>query len=66
MGYELNLEPVAWPLAAVAERLVGTVTYLFWHGPVLKDGETQGVSEAERFRLNLDGNRMKMTLEAAR
>ncbi len=32
MGYELHLEPVAWPLATVAERLVGTVTHLFWHG----------------------------------
>ncbi len=49
-----------------AERLVGTVTYLFWHGPVLKDGDTLGVSEAERFRFSLEGNRMKMTLEVAR
>ena len=65
MGYELDLEPVAWPLAAAAERLVGTVTYLFWHGPVLNDGDTLGVSEDERFRLNLGGNRMKMTLETA-
>ncbi|MFG5380263.1 DUF4261 domain-containing protein, partial [Yoonia sp. R2-816] len=65
MGYELDLEPVAWPLADVAERLVGTVTYLFWHGPVLNDGDTLGVSEAERFRLtsDVDRKRMEMTLE---
>ncbi len=67
MGYELDLEPVAWPLAAVAERLVGTVTYLFWHGPVLNDGDTLGVSEDERFRLALDEQKatMNITLESS-
>ncbi len=65
MGYELDLEPVAWPLADVAERLVGPVTCLFRHGPVLNDGDMLGVSEDEWFRLTLDGSRMNMTLEHA-
>lgn len=62
MGYELNLEPIAWPMPDVAERLVGTVIYLFMHGQVLNDGETLGVTKDERFRLRHDDRQAKMNL----
>ncbi|MFG5380676.1 hypothetical protein [Yoonia sp. R2-816] len=55
MGYELDLEPVASPLADVAERLVGTVTYLFWHGPVLNDVIRWGSARMSGFGLALKG-----------
>ena len=49
--YEIEMTPIPWPMQDVAGRLVGVVTYLFTEGPVLKDGETLGVSETERFRI---------------
>lgn len=66
-GYELDLTPVLWPMADVAQRLIGTVTYLFWHGPVLQDGETLGITETEQFRISHDpdNSRMKLQLETA-
>jgi len=56
---------LGWTLEDVALRLTGSVTYLFQAGPVLKDGETLGISETERFRLSEDKNAglMRMTLE---
>lgn len=63
-GYELELTPIEWPMALVAERLVGTVSYLFDAGPVLKDGDTLGVTESEKFQLSLETapSRLKMAL----
>lgn len=61
-GYELDLTPIPWPMADVAERLVGTVAYLFWHGSVLKDGETLGSSETERFSIRFFRGRLMMAL----
>ena len=46
-------------------RLVGTVSYLFANGPVLRGGDTLGVSETERFRVTMTDRmgRMALTLE---
>ena len=58
------MTPIPWPMEEVAGRLVGTVAYLFSAGPVLKDGETLGVSETERFRVaKAEGGRMMLTME---
>lgn len=50
-GYELEISPVSLPAEILAQRIYGTVEYLFNNGPVLQDGHTLGVSETERFRL---------------
>ena len=64
---ELRLAPIPWPMAEVAARLVGTVAYLFRAGPVLKDGETLGATEQERFRISvIDGQRsVRLVLESS-
>jgi hypothetical protein len=46
-GYELELKPIAWPMQTIVERLVGTISYLFDVGPVLKDGDTLGINHGE-------------------
>lgn len=51
VGYELELEPLGWSMEPVAERLVDTVSYLFRHGDVLRDGETLGPMRASTFEL---------------
>lgn len=50
-GYELAMPPIARPMEFVAERMVGTLEYLFQAGPVLRGGETLGATESERFRI---------------
>jgi hypothetical protein len=50
-GYEIEFEPAAVPMMTIAERLLGTLQYLFAQGPVLKDGETLGISNTERIRI---------------
>lgn len=50
-GYEIHIEPLPWPAGDVAARLLGVLQYHFQAGPVLRDGETLGVSETERFRI---------------
>ena len=51
----------------VAIRLVGTVAYLFQAGAVLKDGDTLGATDRERFRVSLEqsGRRAVLRLENA-
>lgn len=62
-NYEIDLTPIPWPMEEVAGRLVGVVTYLFSAGPVLKDGDTLGMSETERFRINAKFESMILTFE---
>lgn len=64
-GYEIELAPIAWPMADVAARLIGTVEYLFTHGAVLKDGETLGTTGEERFRIRRSAGQpfLRLTLE---
>ncbi|MEM8793400.1 MAG: DUF4261 domain-containing protein [Pseudomonadota bacterium] len=61
-GYEVELAPVSWPMSDVADHLVGTVLYLFEAGPVLKDGETLGVSQEKRFRISIKQDELKLRL----
>ncbi len=63
-GYEIEMPPVPWPMQEVAGRLVGVVTYLFTAGPMLKDGETLGVSETERFKIDGRERYLTLTLQA--
>jgi len=62
------MAPIAWPMEEVAARLVGTVEYLFREGSILRDGETLGVSNEERFRIRHDKTEggMILTLEHSR
>ena len=50
VGREVEFMPAPLPPAVIAERTLGTITYLLGQGPVLKDGDSLGVSEAERIR----------------
>ena len=64
-GYEINLTPVSASLPAVAGRMVDIVAYLFRAGAVLRDGETLGATEEERFRITMaqSGREMRLDLE---
>ena len=64
-GYEIDMAPVPWTMQAVAERMVDIVAYLFSAGPVLRDGETLGATEEERFHISMDedGRVMRLDLE---
>ncbi len=64
-GYEVDLTPIPWRMEEVAARLIGTVQYLFEAGPVLRDGETLGVSENERFKIveSPDGKQLSLNLQ---
>lgn len=63
-GYDLFLPPIPWTIDEVATRLDGTVSYLMEHGPILRDGDTLGVSKDEKFRVSFvtDGQ-VELTLE---
>ena len=50
-GYELDIAPLKWRRGDILQRLFGTVQYLFQQGPVLKDGQSLGASETEKFRI---------------
>lgn len=50
-GYELHITPVALKPETLAKRIYGTITYLFLNGPILKNGQTLGISKDEHFRL---------------
>lgn len=58
----LRVEPDAgdWLMATVATGLAATVTYLFWHGSVLEDGDTLGITESEPFSIQFDRGRLSM------
>ena len=51
-GYEVVLSPSNFTLEFAADRLLGTVQYLFENGPVLKNGETLGTSTSEKFEIS--------------
>ncbi|MXN65821.1 DUF4261 domain-containing protein [Stappia sp. GBMRC 2046] len=51
VGREIEFMPVSLDPSTIAQRVFGTMQYLLAQGPVLKDGETLGVSEAERIRI---------------
>ncbi len=52
LGYELEIKPVQWKPGDIAERVYGTVAYLFSNGPVLQSGQTLGVNDKEHFRIS--------------
>ena len=50
VGRELEMAPTAAEPGDLAMRMIGTCQYLIVNGLVLADGDTLGVSEAERIR----------------
>lgn len=52
LGFELEIQPIAWAEVEVAKRFYGTISYLFDRGPVLQAGNTLGVSESEHFKVS--------------
>jgi hypothetical protein len=50
IGREVEWLPTPLPPATIANRLIGLCQYLIVNGPVIKDGETLGVSESDRIR----------------
>jgi hypothetical protein len=50
IGREIDFEPTPVPMLTVAHRLVGVMQYLLTQGPVLKDGDSIGISPTERIR----------------
>jgi Domain of unknown function (DUF4261) len=51
VGREIEFEPSLLPPGIVAERVQGTIDYLLARGPVLQHGDTLGVNETERIRI---------------
>ena len=51
IGRELEFLPIALPPVEIAQRVLGLIQYLLLNGPVLEDGDTVGVSEAEAIRV---------------
>lgn len=51
IGREIELEPAPLEPAAIAERLLGLCQYLIVQGPIIQDGETVGLTEAEKIRV---------------
>lgn len=51
IGYELEIRPLTWKPQEIAQRIYGTISFLFRYGDVVNDGETLGVSETEHFRI---------------
>ncbi len=69
-GWEIEFLPTALSPATTGQRLLGLIEYLLTNGPVLKDGDTMGVSyeEAIRIRFAKQGQRpgipvVQLTLE---
>jgi hypothetical protein len=50
VGREIEWLPAALPPALISQRVHGLCQYLMNRGPVLTDGDTIGVTEAERIR----------------
>lgn len=70
VGYDVEIEPVRWPPGHVAQRLLGIIAYSLQAGPVLKDGDTLGISDTERFHIHMvetapSGRRAVLTLGQA-
>ena len=51
VGYEIEFLPAPLRPRTIAERMFGTVIYLLSKGPVLKDGDSLGVSAEECIRI---------------
>ncbi|MET1412191.1 DUF4261 domain-containing protein [Roseibium sp. HPY-6] len=51
VGREIQFEPAPMPPQDVASRVLNIALYLLSHGPVLKDGETLGMSEEEKIHI---------------
>lgn len=51
VGRELELTPTALQPVEIAQRLLGLSQYLIVQGPVIKDGETVGLTEREKIRV---------------
>ncbi|WP_374650070.1 DUF4261 domain-containing protein [Dongia sp.] len=52
-GREIEIDPVRMKPRDVSARAVSLSNYLLQNGPVLKDGETAGVTGQEKFRIHL-------------
>lgn len=70
VGREIEFEPAPLQPVEIAERLIGLCKYLILNGPIIKDGETVGLTEKEKIRVRYAaaGQRpgvpvMSMTLE---
>jgi hypothetical protein len=50
IGRDVEWLPTALPPGTIASRLLGLCQYLIINGPVIKDGESLGISETERIR----------------
>jgi hypothetical protein len=51
VGREIEFEPSLLSPGIIAQRVQGTIAYLLARGPVLQHGDTLGVSETERIRI---------------
>ncbi|CAK0758653.1 DUF4261 domain-containing protein [uncultured Gammaproteobacteria bacterium] len=51
VGREIEFQPVPLSPAEIALRVLGTIHVLLAKGPVLKDGDTVGISPAEHIRV---------------
>ena len=51
IGREIEFQPAPLQPVEVAQRLVGLCQYLIVNGPVIRDGETVGLSEREKIRV---------------
>lgn len=69
VGREIEFLPTALSPYELARRVIGLGQYLIQSGPVIRDGETVGITETERIRVRFaDGQRrgvpvMALTLE---
>lgn len=52
IGREIEFLPSVIPAPAMAERVIGLSHYLMLSGPVIKDGETVGVTPEEKIRVS--------------
>ncbi len=50
-GFEIQIEPFQAKPAEVAKHLYGMASYALNHGPMIKDGDTIGISQQQRFRI---------------
>lgn len=50
IGREIEWLPSPLPPLTIAQRMIGLLQYLIVSGPVIADGDTLGISEAERIR----------------
>ncbi len=51
LGREIDFPPTTLAPAVIGQRVTGTIRYLLTKGPVLEDGDTLGVGDAELIRV---------------